>query len=100
MRAHKKGPDPEIVRPTVFFEGDQEHALKKLFKDDSAPVLKSVGYARLPGLEGQHAAYVAYTLTTQGEKVLNIEVEQPNLRGIAEEAAKTAFVTELMRGED
>lgn len=88
----------DIVQPTISFDGDKEHALKALFKEDKAPVLKSIGYATIPGVE-RYGRYVSYVITSQGDKILNIEVGQPNLKAIAEDEAKISFVTEFM-GDD
>ena len=95
----KKQSPEEIVKPSIHIEGDKEHALKLLFREDDAPIIKSVGYAPLAGLPG-HGRYIAYIVTSQADKVLSIEVEQPNLKGIAEESAKMAFVETFMGTEE
>lgn len=87
-----------IVKPTMRFDGDKAHVLETLLKENDAPTLKSIGYMRMPGL-GQ-SAYVAYVITSKGNKVLEIEVEEPNLKAIAEESAKISFVNNFMRGEE
>ena len=99
MSKPKKAPSPDIVVPTIVATGEKEHALKALFREDNAPVLKSVGYSLVPGLTGQ-GRFVSYVITSQGDQVLNIEVEQPNLKAIAEESAKMAFVNTLMRDDE
>lgn len=93
----KKQKNPEdLVQPSIIVEGDKEHALRVLFKEDDAPILKSVGYCKIPGLISNGGTYVSYIVTSQGDKVLGIEVEQPNLIGIAEESAKMAFANTFM----
>lgn len=88
----------EIVQPIIVVDGEKEHALKALFRSDKAPIIKSIGYTTVPGLEGI-GRHVAYVITSQGDKVLNVEVTLPNMLGVAVEAAKTWFVTEL-EGEE
>lgn len=82
----------ELVQPVVVFNGEKEHALKALFRADKAPVLKSIGFGTVPGIEG-HGRFVSYVITSQGDKILNIEVTQPNLKAIAVDDAKISFVT-------
>jgi hypothetical protein len=88
----------DIVQPTLVFDGDKEHALKALFRNDNAPILKTIGYGTIPGVEG-YGRFVSYVLTSQGDKVLSIEVGQPNLKAIVEDEAKIAFVTTFMENE-
>lgn len=87
----------DVVKPSVVFEGDKEHALITLFRgpEEELPLVKSIGYMKLPG----HNKYVSYVITSKGDKVLSFEVEQPDFRAIAEEAAKIAFVTCFMDQE-
>lgn len=99
MSKTKKQPaNADIIKPTIVFDGDKDHALQELFKEGNAPILKSVGLVKIDTLPGL-GKFVAYVITTQGDKVLNIEVEQPNLREIAEETSKISFVTTFM-GQD
>lgn len=88
----------EIVQPSIVFEGDKEHALKALFREDKPPVLKSIGYGVIPGVEG-YGKFASYTITSQGDKILKVEVGQPNLKAIVEDEAKIAFVTTFMGDE-
>jgi hypothetical protein len=85
-----KSSSMQIVQPSIIFEGGKEHAMVTLFKGDEEklPTIKSVGYMQVPGT----TQFVAYTLTSKGTEVLKIEVEEPNIRAIAEESAKISFV--------
>lgn len=87
----------EVVKPSVVFDGEKEHALITLFKGPEAdlPLIKSIGYTKLP----EHNKYVSYIITTKGDKVVSFEVEQPDFKAIAEEATKIAFVTCFMDQE-
>ena len=80
----------QIVEPSIRM-GDEKNLLEKIFDGlpEDMPELKSVGYAKIG--EGQHA-YVNYTITSRGREIIKIEVEEPNLRAIAEESAKISFV--------
>lgn len=88
----------DVVEPIIVVDGEREHVLKTLFRDEKAPVLKSVGFAHIPGSSG-FAQYVSYTIMSQGDKILNIEVSLPNLKKIAEDEAKTAFVSTFLGDE-
>lgn len=90
----------DIVKPSIHIEGDKEHALRVLFKEESAPIIKSVGCIRIPGLNVQGGSYVSFVMTSKGSEILSIVVEQPNLRAIAEESAKMAFVDTCLSGEE
>ncbi len=93
----EKAPSP-IVEPTVKFVGDNEnHALQKLFDGapKNLPTIKSVGTIGLPGTN----TWVSFVMYTRGNQVIKIEADEPNLRAIAEESAKIAFVNAFMTGE-
>lgn len=82
-----------IIKPIVR---DQKfkNVLEKIFEGDpeKLPVLKSIGYA----LVGAGNSWVSYVIKSRGKEILSIEVSEPNLRQIAEESAKTDFVTNFM----
>lgn len=85
-----------IVAPSIQVEG-KKNVLCQLFDGDPAkiPVLRSVGYAEVPGTN----TFIAYTIHSKGREIVKIEVEEPNLRAIAEESAKIFFVNTFMMGE-
>jgi len=86
----------DAVVPSISVEG-YTHPWVLAEKAGELPEMKAVGYSRLPG--GQ---WVSYVVTFQGARVIKVEVEEPNLRAIAEESAKMAFVTNFVdadRGE-
>ncbi len=99
LKKVKPSPTESVVKPSVTFLGGKDHVLEELLKKDEAQELKSVGYARVNNLAGHTAAYVSYVITTKGDKVLKIEVEEPNLKAIAEEATKISFVNNFMTGD-
>src|SRR3954470_20590442 len=80
----------KIVKP-IIGQQKEKHPLQVLFSGEPAefPVLKSVGYAPM----GPGPSWVSYLITSQGSEILSIEVGEPNLRQIAEDMAKTDFVT-------
>lgn len=101
-------PKPSIIQPIIRNHRldpitkqqiPVPHEWEELFQDhpETMPVLKAVGYTKVSQL---HNTYVSYTVTFQGDKVLSIQVDEPNLRQIAEESAKINFVTELSDKED
>lgn len=78
-----------VIKPSVKIDG-AKNALETLFDSDEAPILKSVGYVKID------QGWVSYVMTTQGKEVLEITVEEPNLRQIAEETSKINFVETFM----
>ncbi len=81
MQAKKKN----LVQPSVKF-GDEENPIIPVFEDLE---IKSIGMVRLPNKN----TFASYVITSKGDKVLKIEVDEPNLRDITEECAKTHFVS-------
>lgn len=84
-----------VVKPSIKFEGDTAtHPLAALFdgKSELMPEVKSIGYMRLPDTN----LFVSFVMISKGREIISVEVEQPNLRAIAEESAKIAFVTQFM----
>lgn len=84
-----------IVKPTVSFNDSKEHVLATLLAENSAPVIESVGVFKVPNTN----RYVSFVMKTQGKEVISIEVNEPDLRAIAEEAAKISFVDKFMSGD-
>ena len=83
-----------IVKPLIR-DGNHQHALEKLFDGPEVPMLKSIGYASL----GPGEQWVSYVITSRGRDIISIEVAEPNMRAIAEEASKINFVNELVDRE-
>lgn len=77
--APKKATEESIVKPIVNFNDGKSHVLEALFKAGNAPILKSVGYVCLKG------NFVGYKITSKGDTILSVEVNEPNIRPIAEE---------------
>jgi len=86
-----------IIKPTMVFNDGSKNAMVQLFEGEQSelPLIKSIGYMRLPDSN----TYVSYVITTQGYSVVSIEVEEPNLRYVAEEASKISFVSTFMNEE-
>lgn len=82
-----------IIQPLIRVEGEQ-HVFEKIFDEtpEKLPTLKSIGYSNIEGTN----TWVSYVLTTKGKDVLSIEVDEPNLRAIAEESSKINFVNHFM----
>lgn len=86
-----------VVTPSVKFDNDtKEHALTSIISDEeNAPIIQSVGIFRIPSTNH----YVSFVMHTKGTQVVKIDVEEPNLRAIAEESAKISFVSAFMSGD-
>lgn len=76
----------DIVKTsTVAVLDSKPHAMKELFGDaSSVPVLKSVGIAKIPGSN----SFVSFVVKTKGREVLEVEVDEPNARYVAEDMTK------------
>lgn len=84
-----------VVTPIIKIEG-HTNVLEDMIKGSDAPTLKSVGYARVG--EGSNN-WVSYVITTRGTEVIEIQVDEPNMREVAEESSKINFVQEFMAAE-
>jgi H2-forming N5,N10-methylenetetrahydromethanopterin dehydrogenase-like enzyme len=90
----KKRSVDSIVEPAVKFDGDTKpHPLVTAMEEGLE--IKGVGYAGIPGTRD----YVSYVIHAKGKEVVKIEAEEPNMRSIAEEATKIAFVSTFMDAE-
>lgn len=96
MAKQTKSQTKSVVQPSIRVEGEK-HTLEKLFDGDpdDMPTLKSIGYAKLGGQN----SWVSYVITTKGREVIAIEVDEPNMRTIAEEASKINFVGQFVDRE-
>lgn len=89
-------PRASLIQPLVQAAGET-HILQKLQDQKTPPILKAIGYAKVG--EGAHP-FVSYVVTFQGEKVLSIEVSDPDMRQIAEDQAKMSFVEQFVDKEN
>ncbi len=83
---------PIVVKPLV--QGEKKHLLAQLFEGNSPelPILKSVGFGRIEA----NGSWISYVIRSRGKEIISIEVSDPDQRSIAEDNAKTSFVTELV----
>lgn len=88
---HENEAATKVICPIIHVAGER-HALQFMWDKGDEPELKAVGFARLSETSNN---WVSYTITTKGDKVTKIEIDEPNMRQIAEESAKVSFVTEL-----
>lgn len=101
--ATKKTQKPELeivnsITDTTALPGTKEHAVMTLFKggvEETLPLITSVGCVKIPGSRN----YASYVITSQGSKILKVEVEEPNLKQIAEDCAKINFVNLFLSPE-
>src|SRR5690348_1333073 len=80
-----------IIKPLVK-DPAKPHPFEDAEKNGELPILTSVGFTRV----GTTNNFVSYVMKSQGDKVLSVEVSDPNLRGIAEESSKIDFVTHFI----
>lgn len=86
----------DLIKPDIIIPGVQ-HPLKEIYDSkpkEELPVLKAVGFFNLDPKRLHN--FASYTVTFQGDKVLEIKVTEPNMRRIAEESTKIAFVTHFI----
>lgn len=84
-----------FIKPAIRVNG-QDHVIETLFKQGKTPKFAAVGVSQLePGKN----SWVSYLLEIVGDKVVSMEVGEPNLRAIAEEEAKIGFVTKFLDAE-
>jgi hypothetical protein len=73
----------------------KERLVHGLTVNTNDPILKSVGYCR----NKDSNTYFAYTILTQGGRVLSVDQSAPDLRTIIEDECKVRFVHEFMGAE-
>lgn len=85
------------VEQSIHFIGvDKKHVLETILESKDAPEIVSVGTVKIPDTN----QYVSFTLTTKGNKVVKFEVGEPNIKLIAEDEAKIAFVNNFITYND
>ncbi len=90
MAKQTKKSKETVIKPSIQVAGDK-HVFETLFEGeaDNLPEIRSVGFMKV---SPNSKDYVSYVITTKGTDVISIEVDEPNLKIIAEESAKTNFV--------
>lgn len=89
MAKPKKQEESVIIERVIRSAEDAIHPLDKLINSEDAPEIRSVGFMRISETSN---TWISYVMTTKGNKVIKVEVDEPNLRVIAEESAKIQFV--------
>lgn len=88
---------PEVVEAPFIVpsirNNDEKHIFEEMFDLGELPEMKAVGYVKIGN---GTANWVSFTATIKGKDVLRLDVEEPNIRAIAEESAKIAFVSALI----
>lgn len=75
------------IEPTIEVKGTPHLFLD--MPEEDLPEIKTVGIARVAPLSKD---FVSVVITTKGDKVLKMEVSEPNLKAIAIDEAKISFV--------
>jgi len=94
MSKNQKTTKSSILKPIIHVEG-AVHPLTKLFDgpEEQIPELTAIGYAPIGNGPSR---WVSYVMKTKGDKILSIEISEPDMRAIAEESSKIAFVNSFM----
>lgn len=84
----------EVVASIEYAGANTEQAAQIFKAEDQTtlPIVKSIGIRQVPGSR----YFISYTIYTQGDKVIKVEVDEPNMRAIAEDSAKSNFVQLFM----
>lgn len=87
-----------VVEHNVKFENEANpvDSTQGIFDEGSEKVVKSIGYTKIPGKN----QYISYVIYTKGLQVIKVEVDEPDLRAIAEDNSKAAFVNTFMADEE
>ena len=89
-----------VIVPSVKINGEV-HEMEKMFNEldiSKLPILTSVGMIKLDN--NRRNQYVSFVMTSQGSKVLKIEVDEPNLYAIAVDATKQSIMTRVIETEE
>lgn len=87
---------PKITKSMQVIGESKESAFEKLFNAENPPEIKSVGTVHVPGTN----THISFVMTTKGKEIISIDVDEPNLRAIAEETSKINFVNLFMNLQD
>lgn len=92
MSKPKKVPvDVQVAQAMV-----QSYEAEVIVNED-LPIIKSIGLVKIPNQD--HESWVVVTITSQGDKIISTEMTEPNMKAIAVDAGKIAFVKLFVRGE-
>ena len=61
------------------------------------PIITSIGLVKIPNQD--HESWVVVTIMSQGDKIISTEMTEPNMKAIAVDSGKIAFVKLFVRGE-
>lgn len=94
----KKKESLPFIQPLIRVDG-QKHVLEQIMDEnpEDMPVLEAVGYVKV-AKDRQHS-WMSYVIKTKGKEVLSIEASEPDMRAVAEEAAKISFVDRFIDQE-
>lgn len=82
--------DTSYICPIIRNNGEK-HVLEQLLESDGdMPEITTVGCFKTH--PNKNHSWVSVKMITKGDKVLKMEVGEPDMKAIAEESAKIAFV--------
>jgi hypothetical protein len=84
----------QIVQP-IIKDSRIPHPLEVLESEGKFPDLTAVGILNL----GSGTKYVSYVLKTKGDKIVSLEVTEPDMKAIAVESLKTEVVLKFIDPE-
>ena len=81
----------------TIIQTDEQHPLQTLFnqKPELLQPLVSIGLIKLPDSN----KFCSYVIKSLGDKIISIEVTEPDFRAVAEETSKINFVELFMQKE-
>lgn len=88
----KKQTVKPFIQPLIKTSGEK-HLFEEMNENGELPIIKSVGFCRV---SPKSKNFVSYVITSQGDKILTMEVSEPDARAIAEDNSKTSFVSTFM----
>jgi hypothetical protein len=83
--------ETKIIVPVVK-DSHSFHPLETAEAKGELPELTSIGMCRV----GETNTFVSYVITSRGDKVISVEVSEPDLKAIAIETTKIEFVNKFI----
>lgn len=88
---------PKTDEPKEISTDEKPYELRSTFDAKDLPEMRAVGVVKI---EDRVSGYMPVILTIRGEKVVKVEMEEPNLHEIAVNMAKINFVHLFMGPEE
>ncbi len=107
IRKKARTPQPKVesgmkIIPEIFATNQvtgevEKHIFQELFEENELPTIRTIGLVRV---NPNSKDWVALTIEIKGDRVITMEVSEPNMKLIAMDDAKMRFDKEYILGAE